>query len=112
MLRLTKYSLIKTVGLLTAISLIPVAITEAADGDLSEYTNLLKAMYFFDYYDDKKKKKGKYEISGKFDKEIQNYKNILAKKDPRYKNAKILTLSGEIKRYFKARYIKFSTISI
>ena len=59
MLRLTKYSLIKTVGLLTAISLIPVAITEAADGDLSEYTNLLKAMYFFDYYDDKKKKKGK-----------------------------------------------------
>ena len=101
MLRLTKYSLIKTVGLLTAISLIPVAITEVADGDLSEYTNLLKAMYFFDYYDDKKKKKGKYEISGKFDKEIQNYKNILAKKDPRYKNAKVLTLSGEIKRYFK-----------
>ena len=79
----------------------PVAITEAADGDISEYTNLLKAMYFFDYYDDKKKKKGKYEISGKFDKEIENYKKILAKKDPRYKDAKVLTLSGEIKRYFK-----------
>ena len=31
-------------------TLIPVAITEAADGDLSEYTNLLKAMYFFDYF--------------------------------------------------------------
>ena len=48
MLRLTKYSLIKTVGLLTAISLIPVAITEAADGDLSEYTNLL-IIYLFQY---------------------------------------------------------------
>ena len=40
-------------------TLIPVAITEAADGDLSEYTNLLKAMYFFDYFDDKKNKKDK-----------------------------------------------------
>ena len=53
-------------------TLIPVAITEAADGDLSEYTNLLKAMYFFDYFDDKKNKKGKYELNGKFEKEIEN----------------------------------------
>ena len=61
-------------------TLIPVAITEAADGDLSEYTNLLKAMYFFDYFDDKKNKKGKYELNGKFEKEIENYRKILAKK--------------------------------
>ena len=83
-------------------TLIPVAITEAADGDLSEYTNLLKAMYFFDYFDDKKNKKGKYELNGKFEKEIENYRKILAKKDPRYKNAEVLTLSGEVKKFFKA----------
>ena len=102
MLRLTKYSLIKTVGFITAMTLIPVAITEAADGDLSEYTNLLKAMYFFDYFDDKKNKKGKYELNGKFENEIENYRRILAKKDPRYKNAEVLTLGGEVKKFFKA----------
>ena len=103
MLRLTRYSFIKTLGFVTAIFLIPAAISEAADGDYSEYTNLLKAMYFFDYFDEKKNKKGKYELNGKFEKEIENYKKILAKKDPRYKNAEVSTLRGGIKRYFKSK---------
>ena len=71
MLRLTKYSLIKTIGLVTAVMLFPAAISELADDDYSEYMDVLKAMYFFDYFDEKKNKKGKYEVNEKFDKELQ-----------------------------------------
>lgn len=102
MLRLTRYSLIKTLGLVTAVMLFPAAISEVADGDYSEYTEVLKAMYFFDYFDEKKNKKGKYEINEKFDKELENYKKILAKKDPKYKDARVLTFRSEAKRYFKS----------
>lgn len=101
MLRLTKYSLIKTIGLVTAVMLFPAAISELADDDYSEYMDVLKAMYFFDYFDEKKNKKGKYEVNEKFDKELQNYKNILAKKNPKYKDARVLTIKSEAKRYFK-----------
>ena len=102
MLRLTKYSLIKTIGLVTAVMLFPAAISELADDDYSEYMDVLKAMYFFDYFDEKKNKKGKYEVNEKFDKELQNYKNILAKKNPKYKDARVLTIKSEAKRYFKS----------
>ena len=102
MMRLTKYSLIKTMGLVTAIMLAPAAISEAADGDVSEYIEVLKAMYFFDYFDDNKKKKGKYEINEKFDKEIQNYRKILANKEARYKDADVPSITREAKKYFKS----------
>ena len=103
LLRITKHSFIKTFGWIVAILASPIALAEAADGDTSEYREMLRLLYFFDYKDDKGEDHGKFEIDDAYKKAIEDYRKILIKKDPaKYKNAEILTPKGEIRKFFGA----------
>lgn len=105
LLRITKHSFIKTFGWIVAILASPIALAEAADGDMSEYREMLRLLYFFDYKDDKGEDHGKFEIDDAYKKAIEDYRKILIKKDPaKYKNAEILTPKGEIRKFFRENF--------
>ena len=71
LLRITKHSFIKTFGWIVAILASPIALAEVADGDMSEYREMLRLLYFFDYKDDKGEDHGKFEIDDAYKKAIE-----------------------------------------